>query len=44
VEAENDHQISAAGEILKNNGSEEVGDARRQWLTASGDEQLRRAS
>ena len=44
VEAENDHQISAAQQILENNSSENIDAARRQWLTASPEEQLRRAS
>jgi hypothetical protein len=44
VEAENDHQISAASEILKKNGSEDIGELRQQWQTSSSEEQLRRAS
>jgi hypothetical protein len=44
VEAENDHQISAASEILKKNGSEDFGELRQQWQTSSSEEQLRRAS
>lgn len=44
VEAENDHQISAASEILKSNGSEDIAQARRKWITDSSEQQLRRAS
>ena len=44
VEAENDHQISASSEILKKNGSDKIDDVRREWLTRSPEEQLRRAS
>ena len=42
VEAENDHQISASSEILKKNGSDKIDDVRREWLTRSPEEQLRR--
>jgi len=44
VEAGNDHQISAAKEILKRNGSEDIAEARQHWRANSSDEQLRRAS
>jgi hypothetical protein len=44
VEAENDHQISAASDILKNNGSENIDEARQHWQATSSEEQLRRAS
>ncbi len=43
VEAENDNQISAAREILKNNGSDDVEQARQRWITAQ-EQQMRRAS
>jgi hypothetical protein len=44
VEAENDHQISAAREILKKNGSEDIDQARQQWQATLPQEDLRRAS
>ena len=44
VEAANDHQISSADAILKNNGSEDIDDARRRWRSTPSKEQLRRAS
>jgi hypothetical protein len=44
VEAENDHQISVASEILKNNDSEGIHAARQQWAAVRSGEQLRRAS
>jgi hypothetical protein len=44
VEAENDHQISAATEVLKKNGSEDIEEARQQWQAVSSQEELRRAS
>jgi len=44
VEAENDHQISAANEILKTNRSQDIGEARQRWQATSAEEQRRRAS
>jgi hypothetical protein len=44
VEAENDHQISAATEVLKKNGSENIEEARQHWQAVSSQEELRRAS
>jgi hypothetical protein len=44
VEAGNDHQISAANEILKRNGSEDIEAARQEWRASSSEEELRRAS
>ena len=44
VQAENDHQISAASAILKKNGSEDIGEGRQLWQKTSSEEQLRRAS
>jgi hypothetical protein len=44
VEAANDHQISSGRAILKNNGSEDIGEAGRRWQSRSPEEQMRRAS
>jgi hypothetical protein len=44
VEAENDHQISTASEILRRSGAEDINEARQHWQAASSEEQLRRAS
>ena len=44
VEAENEHQIVVAREILKNSGSDDIDEARREWRERSSEEQLRRAS